>query len=131
MREQNPLLGHWQCPEGGRAEVYQTKKAGRHFYTRCACCGLMQGTGAALQQRIFDQAVFLPAVAVVAPSNVVMDKSRVVEVEPVVTKPALDFDPSEPVPDERVEAATEKPRFDFLVPLGAFLVAGAAALWMH
>ncbi|HCS65472.1 MAG TPA: hypothetical protein DIW64_16185 [Cellvibrio sp.] len=129
MKEQNPILGHWTCPQGGKAEVYQTKKAGRHFYTRCACCGLMQGTGAALQQSIFDNAEFIAGISVVAPSNVVMDRSRVVEGE--IAKPALDFDPSEPVQGEEVEAAPEKSKFNYLVPLGAFLAAGAAALWMH
>lgn len=131
MREQNPLLGHWTCPEGGRAEVYQTKKAGRHFYTHCDCCGLMQGTKVARQQRIWDEAEFIAGVSVVAPSNVVMDKSRVIESAPTVKVPQGDFDPSEMVTDEQVEAVPDKPRFRFLVPLGAFIAAGAAAIWMH
>ncbi|WP_406827723.1 hypothetical protein [Microbulbifer sp. ARAS458-1] len=67
---QNPKLGTVTCPAGGVADVYQTRKRGRHFYTRCACCGLLQGTGPKRQQEIWDTAEFLQGVTVHKPANV-------------------------------------------------------------
>ena len=69
-KEPNQVIGYWTCQEGGKAEVFQTKKRGRHFYTRCTCCGFQQGTGANRQQKIYDEAEFLSGVTVVKPSNV-------------------------------------------------------------
>lgn len=70
MAESNPVLGAIQCPMGNEAQVYQTKKRGRHFYTRCKCCGLQQGTGAERQTDIWSRAKFIADVTVVKPSNV-------------------------------------------------------------
>lgn len=98
----NELLGHVVCSQGGRAEVRQTKKAGRHFYTSCECCGLNQGTGQTRQQHIYDKAEFLPGVTVVRPSNVVETAKPVGEPEP--EKPPVSGEPepkpkAEPVSD--------------------------------
>ncbi|TVZ37678.1 hypothetical protein P886_2021 [Alteromonadaceae bacterium 2753L.S.0a.02] len=113
MSEPNKLLGHWTCPEGGKADVYQTKKRGRHFYTRCDCCGLQQGTGASRQQKIYNEAEFIPGVDFPLPANVSADKKPASQ--PVTEKPAEpakatlpDFDPNEAKESEpESEAVTE------------------------
>lgn len=67
----NEKLGTWTCSNGGEAGVFQTKKNGRHFYTRCECCGLQQGTGKTRQQRIWNEAQWLvPVDQIAKPSNV-------------------------------------------------------------
>lgn len=141
MREQNPVLGHWACPQGGRAEVYQTKKAGRHFYTRCVCCGLVQGTGAALQQRIFDEADFLPGVNFAIPANVVQGGRPVIEGEkPGVLGPGPaadaggDFDPAMDQIDSADtvnQDAAQGPRLGILAPLAVFATAVGVAWWTN
>lgn len=83
MATKNEVIGHWTCSLGGRAEVTQTKKAGRHFNTRCDCCGFSQATGAKRQQLIWDQAQFIAGKTVAKPSNVSDSKQS----EPVVTQP--------------------------------------------
>lgn len=84
------------------AEVYQTKKRGNHFYTKCDCCGLNQGTGASRQQEIWDKATITPGLTIVKPSNVT-EKS-----EPVTEKPALEAaKPSEPEPKKASEAKAD------------------------
>lgn len=80
-RTEKPLLGHITCPMGGKAEVRQTSKRGAHFYTRCDCCGLMQGTGDKVQQKIWDNAEWLTGAVYVRPSRVV-DGGRVPVNEP-------------------------------------------------
>lgn len=67
----NPVIGRWECPAGGdMAAVFQTKRRGRHFYTKCTCCGTNQGQEAKRQQRIWEEAQWLPDAVVVRPSNV-------------------------------------------------------------
>lgn len=134
----NPLLGYWTCPRGARAEVYQTKKKGRHFYTRCLCCGLGQGTGEKLQQDIWDHAEFIDKSVVVRPSNVAIDALPVneevkkVEHEKPAPKPEPvgDFDPSaEPV--KPVQAVPEKSGFVRFVPGLVLLVAVGVGAWLN
>ncbi|WP_444959534.1 hypothetical protein [Microbulbifer sp. VVAC002] len=67
---QNPVIGSWQCPEGGTAVVRQASKRGRHFYTQCDCCGVNMGTGAARQTKIWREAEFQAGADVFKPSNV-------------------------------------------------------------
>ncbi len=66
----NPILGKIKCELGSYAEVRQTIKRGRHFYTDCECCGKNQGTKQKRQQKIWDEAEFLEGAVVVKPSNV-------------------------------------------------------------
>jgi hypothetical protein len=131
MKEQNQVLGHWVCPQGGQAKVYQTKKAGRHFYTRCDCCGLIQGTGEILQQRIWDEAEFIKGVGIVAPSNVSTTKTeRVIEDEPSKpAEPVGDFDPTEVSEDKQAKVEPSQPKFGFMVPLAVFAAAAGVA-WL-
>ena len=128
----NQLLGHWKCERGGNAEVYQTKKRGSHFYTRCECCGLNQGTGAGRQQDIYDNAVFLPGLTVVKPTNVGEQKAKVIESDsPGDTgklPPPRDFDPAVDVPPEPQEP--EKKASGVLLPLSIFIAAVGAGLWI-
>lgn len=127
----NQLLGHWKCERGGNAEVFQTKKRGSHFYTRCDCCGLNQGTGAGRQQDIYDNAVFLSGVTVVKPSNVSdTPGQKVIEHEPVRVEPVTrDFDPAIDIQDEPVEEP-EKKTGGVLLPLSIFFAAVGAGLWL-
>lgn len=128
----NQLLGHWTCERGGNAEVYQTKKRGSHFYTRCECCGLNQGTGAGRQQDIYDKAVFLPGLTVVKPSNVGESKAKVIEAGPVVDREKLpppgDFDPTVVDPNEVQEPV--KKAGGVLLPLSIFVAALGAGIWI-
>lgn len=129
--EINPLLGHWTCEQGGRAEVRQTKKQGRHFYTRCECCGLNQGTGKKRQQAIYDNTEFLQGVTVSRPSGV-EDKGRVVSEQPEIEPeklppPTGDFDPGEVEDDEQPQEADSKPK---LLALGAFALALGVGAWL-
>lgn len=136
ISDKNALLGHWICSAGGNADVYQTKKNGRHFYTRCECCGLQQGTGAKRQQDIYDNAVFFDKAAVIRPSNVALDlKPEVnpvepakVEATPAKTDIAKDFDPSEP--PEKVESS-EPGMWKKVTPLAIFGIAAAVGIWLN
>jgi hypothetical protein len=142
VSEPNPVIGSWQCSEGGSAEVKQTKKRGRHFYTQCECCGLQQGTGAALQQRIWDEAEFLPGVAVVRPSNVLEKGNTVSETgasEPAkATEPASepepkapgDFDPNEPEPISEPEPTQSGFSGAKIIAGLALLAAAGVGAWM-
>ena len=134
MNEKNQKIADWVCDQGGAAEVFQTVKRGRHFYTRCDCCGLNQGTGTVRQQKIFDEAVFLDKSGVVIPSGVSVG-AKVIEREPVKTLESEnishgpeDFDPSEVSEDLEVQ---EKPRSALrLLPAVVLLAAAGAGLWM-
>lgn len=132
----NPLLGHWKCERGGNAEVFQTKKRGSHFYTRCDCCGLNQGTGAGRQQDIYDKAVFLAGVTVAKPSNVGdAPGEKVIEHEPAKlesgTQGDSDFDPKEIPADEPVKKPEDKKSgFARFVPGVVLLAAAGVGLWM-
>lgn len=129
----NPLLGHWTCERGGRAEVRQTVKKGRHFYTNCDCCGMNQGTGVRRQQEIWDKAEFIDKTVVVRPSNVAIDVAAVNEpvvekVESVKPGPAEDFNPkTEPV--EQLPAE-QKQGFVKFVPGLVLLVAAGVGAWL-
>lgn len=137
---QNPKLGTVRCPAGGVADVYQTRKRGRHFYTRCECCGLMQGTGQKRQQYIWDNAEFLPGVTVHKPANV-EDAGKG---EPEQTggeqtggklaysAPEPDFDPAEEPeePGQEGENENKRPIRTGLAALGVTLLAVGAGLWM-
>lgn len=142
MSGKNPKIGTWTCERGGNADVFQTIKKGRHFYTHCECCGLNQGTGSRRQQQIFNEAQFIDKTAVVIPSGVSMSESaKVIEHEPA--KPALekitsdelaDFDPKEIPADEPAQKPADKKPGGFarLLPgLALFAVAAGAGLWMN
>lgn len=128
----NQLLGHWTCERGGNAEVYQTKKRGSHFYTRCECCGLNQGTGAGRQQDIYDKAIFVPGVTVVKPSNVGESGKNIIndspKVEPEKLPPPGDFDPTVVDPEQAKEP--EKKASGVWLPLSIFVAAVGAGIWM-
>lgn len=135
----NPILGYWTCERGGKAEVFQTLKKGRHFYTRCSCCGLNQGTGIARQQAIFDEMALFEGVTIARPSGVVdkTDPGRVVNDPPKIThekkqdpKVDLDFDPAIQDPDDEKNVEPEKKQGSVLVPLAIFCAAVGAGLWM-
>lgn len=143
MSGRNPKIGTWKCERGGAADVFQTVKKGRHFYTHCECCGLNQGTGSRRQQQIFNEAQFIDKTSVVIPSGVSMsessESSKVIEHEPV--RPALekipnaaaaDFDPKEipadePKPSDKKIAGIAR----FLPGLALFALAAGAGLWMN
>ena len=107
IKPSNEKIGTWVCSNGGVADVYQTIKAGRHFYTRCNCCGLVQGTGKALQQRIYDNAKFIDKGAIAVPTGVDIGAFLDAEVGREIEQPkapvnddkqqnaAVDFDPNE------------------------------------
>lgn len=136
----NELLGHVTCPQGGRAEVRQTKKAGRHFYTSCECCGLNQGAGQARQQHIYDNAEFLQGVTVVRPSNVTETAKPVNDPEPVKPaeasepeskgqlEPVGDFDPAATEPESN-NAPASRGLVRFL-PGVILLAAAGVGAWM-
>lgn len=107
-REKRPIIGHWVCSEGGRAEVTQTVKRGNHFNTKCDCCGFVQGTGAKRQTAIWQTADFFEGATVIKPANVSESDAKEINREPEkagddvskVTEPEqADFDPSESVPE--------------------------------
>ena len=136
----NELLGHVKCSQGGRAEVRQTKKAGRHFYTSCECCGLNQGAGQTRQQYIYDNAEFLQGVTVVRPSNVTETaKPPVNEPEPVKPaeseqepksqpEPASDFDPTATEQESDVVPASSG--FARFLPGVILVIAAGVGAWM-
>lgn len=136
----NPKLGTVRCPAGNTADVYQTRKRGRHFYTRCDCCGLMQGTGKQRQQFIWDNADFQTDAH--RPSNVtespesqgeVVDQPAA-EPKPEASEPAGDFDPtaeSEPEPESTEPEPTSGGAKAGLVAVGLTLLAGAVGVWMN
>lgn len=131
MKTTNPKIGVWKCERGGEAEVFQTVKRGRHFYTKCDCCGLNQGTGAGRQQQIFDQAQFFDRAAIVIPSGVTASGAKVIEQKPEPEKIAHDFDPSQPAPeDEKSEAVAPSGGIKRFIPGLAFLAAAGVGLWM-
>lgn len=135
---ENPKLGTVGCPAGGVADVYQTRKRGKHFYTRCECCGLLQGTGQKRQQFIWDNAEFLPGVTVHKPANV--DDTGKGEAEPEAAQepesapePASDFDPAaepEPVNQELEQEQSGSGIKTGLAAVGVTLLAVGAGLWM-
>jgi len=134
MKEINILLGHWTCERGGRAEVRQTKKAGRHFYTRCDCCGLIQGTGSKRQQDIYDNAEFIPGVIVVRPSSVNEKSAKVVDEQPKkepekIGAPVQDFDPTLKTDEPEKEPAAKK-GLSVFVPGLVFVVAAGLGVWI-
>ena len=125
---------------GGVADVYQTKKRGRHFYTRCDCCGLNQGTGSGRQQKIFDEATFT-AVDFVTPSNVDANKAVVSEQPEPMKKTQIpnqsasdDFNPNEQISEEPSQEVTQAPSERKGLKIGlALLAMGAsvgAGIWM-
>jgi hypothetical protein len=139
VNDKNQKIGTWKCERSGVADVFQTVKRGRHFYTRCDCCGLNQGTGSARQQQIFNEAQFIDKSAVVIPSGVSM-AAKVIEHEPVKPEPAkledkrpgnADFNPKEMPADEPVKApADKKPGFMRFLPGVILLAAAGVGVWM-
>lgn len=130
--ERNEVLGHWTCEQGGRAEVMQTKKRGRHFYTRCDCCGLNQGTGQKRQQRIFDEAEFSDRAALVIPSNVEVGNVIPDKSEPVPKPEPADFDPTEPEPESEPSGVTSGAvGFKKFIPGAVLLLAAGVGVWMN
>ena len=139
----NQLLGHWVCDLGGQAEVYQTKKKGDHFYTRCQCCGLVQGTGAQRQQKIYSEAKFISGVTVRVPANVDANAAKAAPVnepepEQEQAKPAVsDFDPSEKPSEEQSEVTETEPGVNRLgvaakaLPLLVLGIAAGVGAWMN
>jgi hypothetical protein len=134
----NPILGYWKCERGGRAEVRQTKKKGRHLYTQCQCCGLNQGTGDARQQQIWDEMETLPEATIVRPSNVQETKPYLSEdgatepkkpSEPEPKAPS-DFDPAEPEPESEPEPTASGFSGTKLVAGLALILAAGAGAWM-
>jgi hypothetical protein len=137
MSENNQLLGYWVCDQGARAEVRQTKKQGRHFYTRCDCCGLNQGTGKKRQQLIYDNTEFIPGVTVTRPAGVEEKSLSVVADQPEKTEKTetelltdSDFNPNEPEETERPQVA-ENGLKKAIVPGVIFLLAVGAGIWMQ
>lgn len=131
----NDIIGSWVCAYGGAAEVYQTKKQGRHFYTRCDCCGLNQGTGKSRQQSIWDSAKFIDKTSIAVPSGV--EVGGFIEAEKVGAPseekgepgPAADFDPAE-IQSEPAAVKAE----GVLSKLAPFLVVAlaiGAGAWMN
>ena len=130
MKTVNQKIGTWECERGGLADVFQTVKRGRHFYTKCECCGLNQGTGAGRQQQIFDEAQFIDKTSVVIPSGVTVGGARVIESAPEPKKIELDFDPAQPVESESKAVQVKERSIVRFVPAIAFLAAAGVGLWM-
>lgn len=138
MKVINELLGYWTCPEGAKAEVYQTKKQGRHFYTRCDCCGLNQGTGKTRQQSIFDTAEFLNRDAVVIPSGVVVgavvnDSEQPKTPASESEQPKADFDPQQMKAEQAQERPTNNGKgiLKTIAPFAVLALAVGAGAWMN
>jgi len=129
----NPIIGHWTCPNGSRAEVSQTARRGAALAYDCGneCCGYTAPPGRGMQQDIWDNALWLPGATVRKPSKVVdtPEKTEGVTIEQPkqtekVTAPAAqasaDFDPSAAAEESEAETVTEtKPR-----RWGGFIAAG-------
>lgn len=134
MKPANPKIGVWTCEQGGTAEVFQTVKRGRHFYTKCECCGLNQGTGAGRQQRIFNEAKFIDRAAIAIPSGVTVGGGNVID-QPAKGQEriALDFDPTEPAPQSEAESEPTKAGAGFkrFLPGVLFIAAAGVGLWMN
>lgn len=132
MRAVNQKIGVWTCERGGVADVFQTVKRGRHFYTKCECCGLNQGTGAGRQQQIYDEAQFIDSAAIVIPSGVVAGGAKVIEQKPEPEKiEDEDFDPSEPVQGEtKQKAVASGGGFRRFLPGVILLAAAGVGAWM-
>lgn len=133
MKTVNPKIGVWKCERGGIAEVFQTTKRGRHFYTRCDCCGLNQGTGAGRQQQIFDEAQFIDRAAIAIPSGVTVGGAKVIDLPPPEPeKIALDFDPTEPPAPSETKSEPEQTGAGFkrFLPGVLFIAAAGVGLWM-
>lgn len=130
----NEKIGVWPCRGGGLADVYQTKKQGKHFYTRCDCCGLNQGTGKALQQHIYDTARFIDKSSIAVPSGVDIGAFLDAEVGQEIKQPetpvnkdkqqseAVDFDPAEIEESEPVR----REGVGFFKKIAPFFVVAAA-----
>lgn len=133
----NEKLGTWKCGGGGVADIFQTIKAGNHFYTRCDCCGLNQGTGAARQQRIFDEGEFIDKSAIKIPSGVsvgacVGDEPLAIEQQKTEqAQPVGDWSPSE-MQEQDVEPVKEQAgTLSKIAPLFIVLLAVGAGVWMN
>lgn len=149
VSSKNELLGHWTCERGGKAEVRQTIKKGRHFYTQCECCGLQQGTGQARQQQIWDEGDFIPGKAFVKPANVTDKPERAPVNEPAIehkpsepesepasepeSEPVSDFDPNQSEPETDTEAAPVGRTVNkgALLSGAALLVAAGVGAWLN
>ncbi len=134
----NPKLGSIKCALGNQADVYQTTKRGSHFYTRCECCGLMQGTKAQIQQHIWDNTEWVEGVERRQPSNVNATQSEPVsELAPPPAKrePVVDddFDPNaEPVGDEPEpeHGSGSSGLRKGLMALGAMVLGVGGGMWL-
>lgn len=83
------VIGRYTCPVGGeRGTIQQTNRKGKHFATRCTCCGFNQGTAAKWQQWLWNNAEWVGETPE-PPINVTLGE-RVKEPEP---ESQADFDP--------------------------------------
>ncbi len=113
----NPGLGHINCPTCGTegAEVRQSKRRGKHFYWQCPSCGLLQPTGAGIQERLWRETAWHAGAEPIRPANVAAELER--------STPA-EFDPEEPEPEAEPEPTPPPTRAR---GLGVFLL-GALGL---
>lgn len=101
MSEPNPKIGTVKCFMGGTADVYQTKRKGKHLYMVCDCCGVNQGTKQKFQQYIWDNVDLLPSIKnITKPSNVVERDTKEGELLPAQPE-------TTEVPTETVTESTE------------------------
>jgi len=134
----NPLLGHVECRECLKpAEVYQTKRSGRHFYTDGCACGRNDGTKAPRQQRIWDEAKFLDDSSVHRPSNVTDEPKGEIVTETVPDAPdTVDVDADqgggEPADEDDIDIGdAPRKRGKGLIALGVVLLSTVGGvLWM-
>ena len=132
----NEVLGSIPCDCGRNADVMQTKRAGKHLYSRCADCGLDQRTGAKVQTRLWLETEWRNGVKPPRPSNV-SESATKPATETATEKPSSggafeDFEPDTLAAEKATNEATKnKPKGRFGVVAGGLLIITAlgAAIW--
>lgn len=126
----NAVLGYMTCEAGGRASVHRAVRGkGRHFYTRCDCCGCDQRTGATFQTHVYNSTQWLGDKPI-APVNYLGEGAP--KSEPVVqpTEPSSDAglaDDWQPKEEPKKEAVGQ-PKGRLALSLLVSLALGGLAL---
>jgi len=136
----NPVIGHWNCPLGAKADVHQNAGHGHHFYTNCECHGWVRRNTPERQQAIWDSATFLNGAAVKRPTNVKDSGKPAVNEPEKLEKPeepeSEDFDPAAPEKPEKPDSEQEEPEGNGggiaakIIGVGVLALSGVGAwLW--
>lgn len=121
------VIGKYTCPVGGaEAQIQQGNRKGKHFITRCECCGFNQGTGKARQQRIWDEAEWIGETPE-PPVNVTVTKSEGSRPK-TETEPDRDFEPDLDLVEREEQPKKSKKGLVALVVAGVGVLGGLAAI---